>query len=336
MMPDMSGYEVCEQLKADESMREIPIIFISALNEVFDKVKAFDLGGVDYITKPFQPEEVLARVETHLALRNLQKDLQQKNSQLQQEILERTHAENALRKSEQELRELNASKDKFFSIIAHDLKGPLSSLKDLIRFTEEHLESYRPEKLREIVMLQRSATENLFKLLENLLTWSRIQRGKVEFIPQQIDLRGVIVRTMELFAPTAEQKQITLRNLVQEEVNISVDLNMIDTVIRNLIANALKFTHPGGTVEIRAQRNEKNVEVSITDSGIGIAQEHLSKLFRIEAKFKRLGTAREKGTGLGLILCREFVEKHDGRIWVESEVGKGSTFKFTVPTAPKT
>ncbi len=336
MMPDMTGYEVCEQLKADECMRAIPIIFISALNEIFDMVKAFDLGGVDYITKPFRPEEVLARVETHLALRNLQKNLQQKNSQLQQEIFERTQAENALRRSEQELRELNASKDKFFSIIAHDLKGPLSSLKDLIQFTEEHLESYRPGKLKEIIVLQRSATENLFKLLENLLTWSRLQRGKIEYVPQQVDLKEIIVRSVELLAPTAEHKQITLRNLLQEKVKIYADPNMIDTVVRNLASNALKFTHSGGTVEILVQTNENDVEVSITDSGIGIAQEHLPKLFRIETKFKRLGTVREKGTGLGLILCKEFVERHGGRIWVESEVDKGSRFKFTLPTAPKT
>ncbi len=335
MLPDMTGYEICEQLKAEPGTRDIPIIFISALHEIFDKVKAFQFGGVDYITKPFQPEEVLVRVQTHLMLRNLQKDLQEKNRQLEQEIHERKQTEDALRESEQALQKLNISKDTFFSIIAHDLKGPIGSLKDLIQMTEERLETQSPEQLKSIVVLQRSATENLFKLLENLLTWSRIQRGMVEYTPIQLNLGNLVRQNVELLGGIARQKQITLRNQVSDSMLVYGDRNMIDTVIRNLMSNALKFTRADGTVSVSADTHGDVVEIAVSDTGIGIAQEHIPKLFRIETKFKRLGTAREKGTGLGLILCREFVEQHQGKIWVESEEGQGAAFKFTLPAMPE-
>ncbi|GAK55099.1 response regulator receiver sensor signal transduction histidine kinase [Candidatus Vecturithrix granuli] len=334
-MPEMSGYEVCQELKTNELTREIPIIFISALHDVVDKVKAFELGGVDYITKPFQPEEVLSRVKTHLTLRTLQKRLQEKNEQLSEEIAERTHAEEALKASELQLRKNNASKDKFFSIIAHDLRGPISSLNDLTHFASENIDTYTLQQLKEIILLQRDTTENLAKLLENLLTWSRLQRDMIEFIPQEIDLKQLVKRSIALFTVQAEHKQISLKNSVQESVIIYADFNMIDTVIRNLVSNAIKFTHPNGSIEITVRQDQQYAEVSVTDNGIGIEPQHLAKLFDPEAKYKRLGTAHEKGTGLGLILCKEFVEHNGGRIWAESEVSKGSTFTFTLPKMGK-
>jgi two-component system sensor histidine kinase/response regulator len=330
-MPGMSGYEVCERLKANEQTRYIPVIFISALDEVFDKVKAFSLGGVDYITKPFHPEEVIARVKTHLTLHTLRKQLQEQNSQLQQEILERKQVEATLRESEQQLRELNASKDKFFTIIAHDLKGPLSSLKDLSQLAEKNFNTKNPDILKDIILLQRTTTENLFKLLENLLTWSRIQRGMLAYEPQQIPLGILIAHNIDLFTAMADQKQLTLNNSMPEGIGVYADLNMVDTVIRNLISNAIKFTYPGGRIDISARYDERDVEIAVTDTGMGIDPEHLPKLFRIETKYKRLGTAHETGTGLGLILCKELIEKNHGRIWAESEVKQGSVFRFILP-----
>jgi len=331
IMPDIDGYEVCRRLKTDEQTRDIPVLFMSALGETLNKVKAFEVGGVDYITKPFQTEEVIARIETHLTLRNLQKTLQEQNIRLQQEIIEHKQTEGALKESEQQLRELNVSKDKFFSIIAHDLKGPLGSLRGLTQFAEEHFDSYSPTKLKETVVLQRKTTENVLKLLENLLTWSRIQRGMLKYSPQSISVRGVVSRNVVLFTANAKQKQITLKSSIQEEVIVYADFNMVDTVVRNLISNALKFTRTGDTVEVSTRQDEKHIEVSVSDTGIGIRKEHLPKLFRIETKYKRLGTAQEKGTGLGLILCKELVEQNGGKIWVESEVEKGTTFRFTLP-----
>ena len=330
-MPGMSGYEVCDQLKADELTREVPIIFISALHDAVDKVKAFGLGGVDYITKPFQSEEVLARVKTHLTIRTLQKNLQEKNTRLSEEVTERRQAEEALKQSEQQLRDFNASKDKFFSIIAHDLRGPISSLNDLTQFASENLDTYTPQQLKEIILLQRDTTENLSKLLENLLTWSRLQRNMIEFTPQQMDLKHIINRSIALFTAKAEQKQLVLRNSMQESVMVWADFNMLDTVIRNLLSNALKFTPPQGSIEISAHQDQEYARVLVSDTGIGIEPQHLSKLFQLDAKYKRLGTAHEKGTGLGLILCKEFVERNGGKIWVESKIGTGSTFMFTIP-----
>jgi len=246
----------------------------------------------------------------------------------------RRQAEEALKKSEQQLRKLNASKDKFFSIIAHDLRGPLGSLQALSKFIEEHFESYTPDRLKEIIVIQQKAAENILKLLDNLLTWSKMQRGMLEYHPQRILIEKVVTRNIELFTPVAERKQIILRSSIQEKGSAYADYNMVDTVIRNLIANALKFTHPGGTVEVSVRQKENYFEVAVSDTGIGIGKEHISKLFQIDTQYRRSGTDREKGSGLGLILCKELVEKSGGRIWVESETGKGTTFTFTLPKMP--
>ena len=303
MMPEMDGFEVCKRLQASSETQDIPIIFLTAKAETEDVVRGFELGAVDYVTKPFRKEELLARVKTHLTLRH----------------------------AKQELHDLNTTKDIFFSIMAHDLRGPMNSLTSLLQFTAENLDTYGPEKLKEIVLLQQTTTEKLSKLLENLLTWSRIQRGVLEYIPQQIPLQRIVERNKALFATTAEQKQISIKNSISEDITIYADLNMLDTVLRNLMSNALKFTEAGGEVEVSSRQNENIVEVAVSDTGIGIEQEHLPKLFRIDTRYQQLGTAREKGTGLGLILCKEFIEQHGGTISVESTVGEGTTFRFTLP-----
>jgi len=327
-MPDMNGYEVCEQLKVDERTRDIPVLFISALNGAFDKVKAFSVGGVDYITKPFQPNEVLARVETHLSLRNLHKSLQQ-------EVARRTQTEEELREINQQLKVANACKDRFFSIIAHDLRSPFSGLIGLIETVVENIDSYSQDKIARLLTLQHDAAKNVYNLLENLLSWSRIQRGIFEYHPQQVDMARIVAQNVALLMPNAEQKKITLVNSVRssadESLFVCADFNMVNTVIRNLLSNAMKFTEADGTVEISAAQNERVVEVSVSDTGIGISAKYIAKLFRINEQYRRKGTANEPGTGLGLILCKEFVEQHGGRIWVESDVGKGSTFRFSLP-----
>jgi signal transduction histidine kinase len=156
----------------------------------------------------------------------------------------------------------------------------------------------------------------------------------LEHCPQPIDIRDIVTQNINLFTQNAEGKQITLRNLIEKRIVVYADFNMVNAVMRNLISNALKFTKSGGRVEFSAKQNGEFVEVSVADTGIGIGKEHLAKLFRIDARYKRLGTDREKGTGLGLILCKEFIEKHGGTIWIESEVDQGSTVKFTLPRNP--
>jgi len=321
LMPEMDGYEVCKRLKADERTREIPVIFISALHETFDKVKAFEIGGVDYITKPFQEGEVLARVETHLSLRNMQKQLQTQNAQLQ--------------RSDEALRQANASKDTFFSIIAHDLRSPFTALLGYAEIALHYLDKSSKEEMKEYITQIKSSAESLYALLENLLTWSRLQRGVMNYRPEDFSLNTIVEPIVSLFSSTAEQKQIRLCPRVPETIVVHADTNMISTVIRNLLSNALKFTETGGSITIAARQDAECIEVAVSDTGVGIPADKLPKLFRIDTKLTTTGTAGEKGTGLGLPLCKDLIEKNDGALWVESESGKGSTFRFTLPYLKK-
>jgi signal transduction histidine kinase len=244
-------------------------------------------------------------------------------------------ASDELRQANEQLQELNASKDTFFSIIAHDLRGPLSSLHELTQHIEENLDNYVLEELKELIVLQKASSETLYKLLENLLTWSRVQRGVMPYQPQPINIRWFVARNIDLLTLHATKKRITLKNTVEDEVFVFADFNMVDTIIRNLVSNAIKFTEPGGAVTVSAQHHERFLEIAVADTGIGIEEEYLPTMFRIDTRYKRMGTADEEGSGLGLILCKEFVDKHHCGIWVESVVGKGTTFRFTLPKMSK-
>ncbi len=325
MMPGIDGFETCRRLKQHERTREIPVIFMTALSDTAQKVKGFQAGGVDYITKPLQQEEVLARIETHVTLRSLQRNLQQKNVELEQYA-------GLLERKNDELHELNATKDTFFSIVAHDLRGPLNTLYGLTDVIVESIDAYSKDKLAQMLTNQRDAAKNLCALLENLLTWSRIQRNQIAYRPQQIGLCHIIAKNIALFTLHAQDKQITLRGPEHDDsLFIQADANMVDTIIRNLLSNALKFTEAGGTVEIAVDRREHDIEIAVSDTGIGIDEQGLSRLFRLDAHYRRAGTADEQGTGLGLLLCKEFAEQHGGRIGVESDVGSGTTFWVTLP-----
>lgn len=330
MMPGMDGFETCACLKASEQTREIPVIFMTALSDTLNKVRGFKVGAVDYITKPFQQQEVLARVNAHLTIRKLHQQLEEKNSLLQEQVVQ--------------LQDMNASKDKFIAMISHDLQSPFSSLRGLIQFTSENIGGYNKNELEGIIDMLDNSTGNLYALIENLLTWSRIQRGVLEHCPQHIDLRELVIQNIALFTPNADAKNITFENHLESSVLVYADYNMVNAILRNLISNAVKFTREGGQIAFTAKEAAAKeaaatdvdggyFEMAVADTGIGIAQEHLSKLFRIDSRYKRLGTAREKGTGLGLILCKEFVEKNSGTIWLESEPGHGTAVKFTLPKA---
>lgn len=338
MMPGMDGFEVCRRLKANDVTKDIPVIFMTALSDTLDKVRGFEVGGVDYITKPLQHEEVVARVRTHTTIRRLQRELQEKNTILQQyvELLAEKNVE--LDEKNAQLEHVNASKDRFFSIISHDLRSPFVGLLGLTQLMVEEFENYSRDKLYTIITKLYKSTENLYALLENLLTWSRLQRGMIDCTPQPIFLRDAIQRTMSLLSSNAEQKDITFHTHVEKGVLGYADAKMLDTVLRNLLSNALKFTEPGGTITVLAEQGpeEDLVSIAVADTGIGIAEEHVSKLFRIDSKYTRNGTANERGTGLGLILCKEFVERNGGTIRVASEEGVGTTFTFTLPLAPMT
>lgn len=328
MMPGIDGFAVCEMLKADEQTKNIPVIFISALNETVDKVKAFTRGGVDFITKPFQEEEVLARIETHLSLRNMQKRLQAQNIRLQHEIAERRRVEEALR-------EANSSKDMFFSIIAHDLRSPFTALLGYAEFALRRLDNIDKDKTREYITRIKASAESVYALLENLLAWSQLQREVMKFQPEHIPLGKLAGHIVHIFASTADQKQIILGHDIPDDVSVCADQNMIQTVIRNLVSNALKFTEPGGRIGISARNaGSESVEISVSDTGVGIPEHAIPKLFRIETKLSTPGTAGERGTGLGLSLCRDLVRKNRGELTVESETGTGSVFRIRLPAGP--
>ena len=244
-----------------------------------------------------------------------------------------SQANEALRKSEKNLMELNATKDKFFSIISHDLKNPFSSLLSISELMVDSFDDTEKEDHKEGFKKINQSVKHLLDLLENLLTWSRSQRGRIKYDPVRFNLSALIQENINLHKLLAEKKGIMLLSLEHDEVFAYGDRDMINSVIRNLVTNAVKFTDKDKKVEIKVETNDKKIEVSIVDEGIGIPQENMGKLFRIDEKFKSTGTAGEKGTGLGLIICREFVEKNGGEITVESKPGEGTTFSFTVPMA---
>ena len=304
MMPDMDGYEVCRRLKLNPKLNDIPVIFISALNDTKDLVVAFKSGGVDYITKPFQAEEVSARVATHLKIN----------------------------RQSQELKELNATKDRFFSIIAHDLRGPIGSMMQIADFIAEK-GNVDEDTLYTFLGSQKELTKNTFQLLENLLNWARSNTNQIEYYPEMLDANTIINSSIDHVEHQVKSKNLTVSVNCPVQVQVYADENMFRSVIRNLLSNAIKFTSLGGAISISITPGENNsVTIAVKDTGIGMPQKIIENLFRIDINTNRRGTEGESSNGLGLLLCKEFTEKNGGRIWVETEEGKGSVFSFSVPT----
>ena len=229
------------------------------------------------------------------------------------------------------LKELNATKDKFFSIIAHDLKSPFGTVIGFSDVLLERVQENNYEEAEEIAEIIKHSSERAMALLMNLLEWSRSQTGRMEYNPRQIEIRSLVDEVCELLSETAKQKSILLLREIPSSNSIYADSAMISTVVRNLISNALKFTNPGGKIVISAEKKPKEWLVTVSDNGVGIPESIIPKIFNIEGNVSTNGTQNEQGTGLGLILCKEFVEKHGGQIGVESEVATGSTFHFTIP-----
>ncbi len=514
MMPGINGFETCERLKADEHTKDIPVIFMTALSDAEDKVKGFEAGAVDYVTKPLQYSEVLARVTTHLKIRELARSLQGQNEQLQgltdelqktnaelvkvsdelrdantalsrravqletsnqvgqqvtsildlgellteiteliraqfdyyfvgvwllyepndrlvlqactggdSQLLEQEHFLNldsdenvithvcqttnaylvddvdkeklylslaelpetcaqlalplrigdemigvldiqseqpaAFSDDDQKVlqtlanqiaiairnvrlyeveRKINADKDKFFSIISHDLRGPFTSLLGNAQLMLSTADELCADDIRHMSSAIFNGAKSALNLLDNLLTWSRMQRGSIDFFPQQLSLNMLVQKTIDLLEQMAADKNIDLENAIEDELVAYADKNMVDTVIRNLTGNALKFTPRGGSVTILAQQqNSSNgkspalVQISVVDTGVGMNPNDMDKLFRLDTNHSTLGTEKEQGTGLGLIICKEMVERNGGQIWMESEAGKGTKVQFTLP-----
>ncbi|RPH34463.1 MAG: PAS domain-containing sensor histidine kinase [Bacteroidales bacterium] len=247
------------------------------------------------------------------------------------DITERKLAEEALTLLNNQLKSTNSTKDKLFSIVAHDLKNPFNAILGFSELLVNNHNSYNHKKTEEFIEQINSAAKNTLALIDNLLVWANSQMGKIEYQPQNLRLLTTIQDTLDLLRSTARIKNITIRYFEAEDIAVYADKIMLQIIVRNLISNAIKFTKPNGKINIYATIDHNYVEITVSDDGIGISKEICNKLFNRNDNITTNGTANEKGSGLGLMLCKEFIEKHGGKIWVESELGVGSEFKFTLP-----
>lgn len=325
MMPGMDGFEVCHEIKLRPQLKDIPVIFLTAKTEISDIVKAFEAGAVDYIFKPFNPLEVKARVNSQLQLFHTSRQLKELNYKLavSQQELELTNVK---------LEMLNKQKDKFFSVIAHDLKTPFNNVIALTGLISESLASKEQESLLEYVTMLRNTTDKAMDLLMNLLEWAKSQTGNLKFIPGLIQPISIIQDVLAIYQESIRAKSLIVKFDCNPDYEFFGDQPMIATVLRNLLGNAIKFSLAGGVIYLKVNRlADGSTQFSVKDFGIGISSDLLPLLFVLGANTGRPGTRGEPSSGLGLMLCKDFVERHGGSITVESAEGKGSEFSFTIP-----
>jgi len=315
-MPQMNGYEVCQQLKSGDRTREIPVIFISALEDVLDKVKAFAVGGVDYITKPFHVEEVLARIENQLTICRLQKQLKSQNAQLQQQMLE--------------LQELNSLKEEFLHAVSHDLRTPIMGTLLVLK----NLQS----KSGETVPISRSILERMIhssdrqlNLLNSLLEAHSNEMRGILLCCEPVQLNPMIQDLTADLEPLFTKNQVKLINLIPIDLPfVNGDPLQLRRVFENLLTNALNHNPPGLTLTLRAIVEEEMIYCTVEDNGVGIERSHCDLLFE---RYVRGSRTRSIGVGLGLYLCRQIITAHGGQIGVNSTPGTGTTFWLTLPLA---
>lgn len=335
MMPGMSGIEVCRIIKADERLREIPVIFLTAKNDQEDIIAGFEAGAVDYIIKPFWAHEVMARVSAQMQIIQTKKILAEKNNTLEQVNQCLLEAKSKIEKHAEELAALNAEKNKFFSIIAHDLRGPLAGLtglSELLFLKLENAEETNAEEIIEYAKMLHDSSTQVFELLENLLEWAQIQMHTISFKSEQIPLKHLIISSIGIYHNDLKKKDLSLSLKVNENETVFGDQAMLKAILRNLTSNAMKFTPKNGAIEIKATKtNDQKIKIQVKDTGIGMDKSLIDKLFRIDQKVSRVGTEGEVSSGIGLILCKNLVEKHGGSITVKSTPGKGTTFTVTLP-----
>ncbi|QQS37270.1 MAG: PAS domain-containing sensor histidine kinase [Ignavibacteriales bacterium] len=247
------------------------------------------------------------------------------------DITQRKKAERQLLKYAEELNTMNSNKNKLFSIIAHDLKSPFHGLLGVSGILANELQNLSADEVSTLTMGLHKSLQQQYDLVEKLLDWSRLQTGRIEYSPVITNLKKFAEESINSHALVAEEKKIVLVNDINDKVEAFADSYMLSCIFNNLVSNAIKFSKPGGQVKLSSLSIHSFIEVQVTDSGVGISQENLSKLFHLESNIVTTGTANEKGTGLGLLLCRDFIARHGGKIWVESKINEGSTFKFWLP-----
>ena len=294
MMPDMSGFEVAQHLKSNPNTADIPIIFLTALNSTADIVKGFQVGANDFISKPFNKEELIIRVTHQISLVAAKRLILSKTEELQRTI---------------------AGRDKLYSVIAHDLRSPMGSIKMVLNMLILNLPSEKiGAEMYELLTMANQTTEDVFSLLDNLLKWTKSQIGKLNVVYQDVDLVEVTDGVIEIFSMVA-----------------NADIDMLKTVVRNLLSNAIKFSKENSEVLVKMEEVDGMAVVSVQDYGCGISEEGQKKLLHTDTHFSTFGTNNEEGSGLGLLLCKDFVVKNGGKLWFTSKEGEGSIFSFSIP-----
>ncbi len=308
-MPEMDGYEVCERLKADEELKEIPVLFISALNETMDKVKAFSVGGVDYITKPFQFEEVEARVETHLELRRQKRQMQESYNQL---------------------RKLEELRDDLVHMIVHDMRTPLTSINGFLQMLEQFHGTDLPAKGQDFIRRALGSTDSLIEMVSSLLDVSKMESGQMNLNLTEFDMVGLAEEVLQKVESLSNGRQLSLQSQ-EAPIRLNGDTELLSRVLQNLLGNALKFTPDEGIIRLGIESTSDVVRVTVHDTGPGIPPDYQQRIFEKFGQVEARQNRKKYSTGLGLTFCKLAVEAHGGQIGVDSQGGMGSTFWFQLP-----
>lgn len=303
IMPGMDGFELCRLLKNRKETRDIPVIFMTALADTESKVKGFACGAMDYICKPFYQEEVIARINTHLTMQEQKKHL---------------------------LR-INREKENIIAVVAHDLKGPFQAMFGYLQLLTDSYDHYSDERRKEYIEKVSNATRASYQLVEALLNWIMAGNGTIEFSPRFFSLKEHVDLAISLTRNMANSKDISIDLSVDSDIMVFADANMTAAVLRNLVANAVKFTPRGGKISLGAEQNGKTIRIWVKDNGVGMDEKLIEKILSGSDYESTPGTEKENGTGLGLVICKEFMEKNIGTLDIKSRVGEGSCFMVTLP-----
>lgn len=310
MMPDINGFDTAVVLKKDEETKDIPIIFLTALNTPQDLVHGFQVGANDFLTKPFNKEELVMRVTQQISLVAAKRIIEKQNAELKATL---------------------SNRDKMYSVIAHDLRSPMASIRMVLNLVVQSAsaETVGPELYMLLDQANRES-EEVHDLLDNLLKWTKSQTGRLNVVLQDLDLNDIVPGVVEIFDVIAQTKHITLElKKTDAPLKVTADNDMLKTVLRNFMSNAVKFSPENSTIQIIMANEGDFARVSVKDQGVGIAADRLGSIFhKGETTY---GTGGEEGSGLGLQLCQDFARKNGGDCYVESVEGEGSTFSFTVP-----
>ncbi|MDR0976275.1 MAG: hybrid sensor histidine kinase/response regulator [Prevotellaceae bacterium] len=313
MMPGISGFEVAQRMKQNPNLAEIPIIFLTALNSTSDIVKGFQAGASDFVSKPFNKEELLVRLTHQIMLIAAKRALIEKTDELERTI---------------------SGRDKLYSVIAHDLRSPIGSIKMVLNMLLLNLPAEKiGDEMYDLLTSANHTTEDVFALLDNLLKWTRSQIGKLSTVFQDIDATEVVDSVAEMFSFSAKLKNISIHIEKSPKLLVRADVDMLKTIIRNLLSNAVKYSQESSEIIIREEERDGKAVISVQDYGCGISQEGQKKLLHTDTHFSTFGTQNEEGSGLGLLLCKEFVTRNGGELWFTSEEGIGSIFSFSLPLA---